>query len=415
MHLIRLAGTILSIVSLLPCGGAAQTSALSAGGYFKSHAFGFQPATPNNSGLQGLSTNRLRLHASYRPKGWVGMDAAYDLIPRFQSSGLLANPLFFARIDPFSYRVADLDARLYPPEHDTVGSFALVQNLDRAMVTLRTQRADITVGRQPIAWGSARVINPTDVLAPFTFETLDTEDRIGVDAVRVRVPTGTLSEIDAGYVFGRHFRFENSAFYGRAKFNARKTDFSFLALGFRENLLAGADLAGSVAGAGVWIEAAYVFVDAFAGNSAAAKPGYLRATSGIDYNFSSKTYGFVEYHFNGAGASLPGDYAGRLLTPAYTEGSVYLMGRHYLIPGITYQLTPLVTLMGESLVNLLDPSIFLTPQAEYNVAPNVYLSAGAFIGIGRRPGIPRGEVPAVLQSEFGSYPNIYFGSLRYYF
>ena len=51
MHLIRLAGTILSIVSLLPCGGAAQTSALSAGGYFKSHAFGFQPATPIDVGI----------------------------------------------------------------------------------------------------------------------------------------------------------------------------------------------------------------------------------------------------------------------------------------------------------------------------------------------------------------------------
>jgi hypothetical protein len=413
-RVLQIARTSIGLILLLSsCRAAAQSGNLSASGYYKSYFFLFQPASAGN--IAGLSTNRFRLHLSYKPQQWADMDAAYDLVPRIQSLALSNNLFLFGQIDPFVYRVVDLDTRLYPSESDPVKHFALVQNLDRANVTFHSKPADITIGRQPVAWGSARVINPTDVLAPFTFETLDTEDRIGIDAVRARIPLGTLSEIDTGYVFGKHFKFENSAFYSRTKFNARKTDISFLAMGFRENVLAGFDLARSIGGAGFWLETAYVFVNALNDYGTGRKYDYFRGSSGMDYNFSGKTYGFIEYHFNGAGAASPRDYFGRFSRPAYTEGSVYLMGRHYLIPGVTYQLSPLVTLTGESLINVGDPSVFLTFQAEYNIAPSVYLDAGAFVGIGRKPIAAGTGLPLVLRSEFGAYPNIYFASFRYYF
>lgn len=394
---------------------AAQSGAVAANGYFKSYFYLFQPASPDDGGLMGLSSNRFRLDLNYKPRPWIAMQAAYDIVPRVQSSGTSVDSLFLRQINPFAYRAADLDARLYPRGSDPVKHFSLFQNLDRAMVAFHARAADITVGRQPIAWGSARVINPTDVLAPFAFEALDTEDRVGIDAVRTRIPLGTLSEVDAGYVFGKHFRFENSAFYGRAKFNVRKTDVSLTAMGFRENFLAGFDLAGSVYGAGIWLESAYVFVDALGDYANGRQYDYFRLSSGIDYSFTGNTYGFIEYHFNGAGASSPRDYFGRLCRPAYTEGSVYLTGRHYLIPGVAHQLSPLVTLTGESLINLLDPSFFLSAQAEYNIAADVYLGAGAFIGIGRKPGSGAGGIPVDTGSEFGAYPNAYFASIRYYF
>jgi hypothetical protein len=283
------------------------------------------------------------------------------------------------------------------------------------MVTFRARRADITIGRQAIAWGSARSVNPTDVLAPFSFETLDTEDRIGIDAARVRIPLGSLSEIDAGYVFGEDLKFSNSAFYGRTAFNVHSTDFSLLFMGFRENLLAGFDMAGSIGGAGLWFEAAYVFVDALSDYGTGRNDNYFRASSGLDYSFNSKSYSFLEYHFNGAGMSSASGYLNNFSKPAYTEGAVYLMGRHYLNPGFTYQVTPLITLTAQSLINITDPSFFVTPQAEYNIASNIYISAGAFIGIGSRWIESQEHLPIALRSEFGSYPNIYFGSFRYYF
>jgi len=419
---LHVAEACVCVLLLMPTAQAASNAGnLSASGYFKSFFVLSQPAPVGRIGdgtvgrrATWLSTNRLRLNLAYRLTNSLDVDSAYDFVPRIQSAALLESQILFREIDPFIYRVADLDPHLYPAEGEATRHFVTVQNLDRAMVTFHMPRADLTVGRQAIAWGSARAINPTDVLAPFTFETLDTEDRIGIDAVRMRIPVGVLSEIDAGYVFGRHLEFENSAFYGRTKFNIGRTDTSLLVMGFRENLLAGFDLARSIRGAGFWLEAAYIFVDAFSGYDTGRRHNYFRASSGMDYSFTGKTYGFFEYHFNGAGNSHPSDYLSGLSRSAYVEGSVYLMGRHYFIPGISYQVSPLITLTGQSLINATDPSVLIAPQIEYNITANSYVGGGAFIGIGKRP-VAGLAGPLILRSEFGGYPGIYFGSFRYYF
>jgi hypothetical protein len=388
---------------------------LSFSGYFKSYLYLITPVSfGTDQALMGLSTSRSRFRLSYQPRNWIGMEAAYDLAPKIQSAALSSNPFAFANIDPFVYRVADLKTNLYRSGTDAIHNFGLGQNLDRASITFHAQPADITVGRQPIAWGSARAVNPTDVLAPFAFDALDTEDRIGIDAVRIRIPLGTLSEIDTGYVFGRDLKFRNSAFYGRTRFNLHNADISLLLMGFRKNLLSGFDLASSIRGAGFWLETAYVFVNAF-NDEAGGTNNYFRASTGWDYSFSKKTYAFIEYHFNGAGTSVPQDYFKGFAKPAYTKGSVYLMGRHYIIPGIRYQVTPLITLSGQSLINVADPSVYLTPQVEYNIANNVYLGAGTFVGIGKKPLASSDEGSPLLRSEFGSYSSFYFGSIRYYF
>jgi len=114
------------------------------------------------------------------------------------------------------------------------------------------------VGRQAIAWGNARIINPTDIIAPFSFNELDTEERRGVDAVRVRIPLGMMDELDLGVVAGRDFNRDRSAFFIRGKTYLLKTDLSLLMTGFRKHLMIGFDLSRSVGGAGIWLEAAHV-------------------------------------------------------------------------------------------------------------------------------------------------------------
>ncbi|MBN2105171.1 bifunctional alpha,alpha-trehalose-phosphate synthase (UDP-forming)/trehalose-phosphatase [bacterium] len=61
---------------------------------------------------------------------------------------------------------------------------------------MRIGPAAVYCGRQDIVWGSARTVNPMDVIAPFSFGSLDTEDRRGVDAIRLRIPVGCMGEID---------------------------------------------------------------------------------------------------------------------------------------------------------------------------------------------------------------------------
>ena len=404
--------TVLAFVTCLITilSGGIANAELQIGGYYKNFLTIFDSPFENEP-MMGAVVNRCRLNLSYASAAPISFTLSYDFAPRIQDPSLFSDSPIAVSIPPHHYRVVDLESPIYPNEDNPSDSVGIYHDLDRAFVEFSTGFADISVGRDAIAWGSARVVNPTDVLTPFIYDQLDTEDRIGVDAVRVRIPIGAMGEFDTGYIFGVGFKFEKSAFYLRSQLNAVETDFSVSLVGFQKHLLAGLDVARGIGGAGFWLEAAYVFVDSF-GQEADTADNYLRASTGLDYSLGEKTYGFVEYHFNGAGAKAPEDYAANLDQPAYTQGSVYLMGIHYLAPGFSYQLTPLISSSGQMLFNLSDLSIWLGPQVEYNIAEDIYLSAGGFVSIGKP--LEEGETPE-FQSEFGSYPSVVFSSFRAYF
>lgn len=409
---------------LMPLLLAANTVALDLNGYYKNFVavydlpryslIGFDFDTPP----MGQVTSRLRLNGQIALGTAASFSVAWDIVPRIQDRMLWRDNLLFSGTEGSAYRAFDFDRRIYPEPDDSVASFGLFHNLDRAVLSISARNFDLYLGRQAIAWGSARAVNPTDVIAPYAYTELDTEDRVGVDGVRLRVPLGFMGEIDAGYLFGDDFEFEQSAFFLRGKTYLWRTDLSAMVVGFRENLMVGVDLARAVGGAGVWLEAGYVFDHALDDRCSNGSDDYLRMSLGLDYSLTGRVYGFVEYHFNESGGDA-GEYFSRLTTTAYRDGGVYLMGRHYLIPGISWQITPLISGGGELLVNLGEPSALIAPNVEYNLAEDIYLSVGAFIGIGRRPGLELSEPFTFenlrLRSEFGSYPNIYHTSFRVYF
>jgi len=381
------------------------------GGYYKNFFTIIDLPYPNEPVI-GAVVNRLRLNLAYAPTDRLSFDLSYDFAVRIQDPSLFSDLPVGVTIDSPSYRVADLDSPVYPDENDSVGSFGSFQNLDRALVQFSTDFVDISIGRQAIAWGSARVINPTNLLAPYTYNELDTEDRIGTDAIRIRIPVGVMGELDAGYVFGQDFEFDKSAFFFRGQLNAAETDFSALLLGFREHIMVGFDVARGIGGAGFWFEGAYVYLNTFDDVDGDAD-NYLQASVGLDYSFSRATYGLIAYHFSGAGAKRPEDYRTNATQPAYTDGAVYLMGRHYLAPGLIFQITPLITLSGQMLWNISDLAALIAPQLEYNLAQDIYLAVGGFKGIGKRP---NGDIAEEqFRSEFGEYPNLFFSSFRIYF
>ena len=397
---------LIIIATAGPTGAELQIS-----GYYKNFSTGLNSPSPDAS-IIGAVNNRLRFNCAYAPTDALSFDLSYDFGSRIQDPSLFSESPIAAATDSLRYRVADFDSTIYPGENDPVGSFGLFHNLDRASIAYGADFGDITIGRQAIAWGSARVVNPTDVVAPYAYNQLDTEDRIGVDAIRVQIPIGVLGEFDTGYVFGENLGFEKSAFFLRSQLNAVETDFSILLLGFREHLMTGVDIARGIGGAGFWLEAAYVYSNAFDSEDGEAE-NYLRASIGLDYSFGGVAYGFIEYHFSGAGAGEPEDYLANLDQPAYTDGAVYLMGKHYFVPGLTYQITPLISLSGVVLLNISDPSVFPSVQIEYNFAQDIYISAGGFIGIGKRPETEDEETQ--FRSEFGGYPTLFFSSFRIYF
>ena len=383
---------------------------LQVGGYYKNFFTTFNSPIPN-APMMGVVVNRLRFNLSYAPTDALSFAFAYDFTPRVQDPSLFSESLIAVGIASSRYRVADLDSPIYPGKDEPVGSVGISQNLDRAAVQFSTDFADFSIGRDAIAWGSARIINPTDIIAPYTYDQLDTEDRVGVDAIRVRIPIGVMGEVDTGYIFGNNFNFGKSAVFLRTQLNAVETDFSILLMEFQRDLLIGLDITRGIGGAGFWLETAYVFTTPFDDLPDAAD-NYLRTSVGLDYSFGGETYTFIEYHFNGAGAKSPENFLTNLEQPAYTRGGVYLLGTHYLAPGISHQLTPLISLSGQILFNLSDPSTWVAPQIAYNVAEDIHLSVGGFLSLGKRP---KNGDSTELQSEFGSYPNLFFSSFRVYF
>ena len=392
-----------------PLVGIADTE-FQVGGYYKNFFTTFNSPIPD-APMMGVVVNRLRLNLSYAPTDALSFAFAYDFTPRVQDPSLFSESLIAVGIASSRYRVADLDSPIYPGKDEPVGSVGISQNLDRAAVQFSTDFADFSIGRDAIAWGSARIINPTDIIAPYTYDQLDTEDRVGVDAIRVRIPIGVMGEVDTGYIFGNNFNFGKSAVFLRTQLNAVETDFSILLMEFQRDLLIGLDIARGIGGAGFWLETAYVFTTPFDDLPDAAD-NYLRTSVGLDYSFGGETYTFIEYHFNGAGAKSPENFLTNLEQPAYTRGGVYLLGTHYLAPGISHQLTPLISLSGQILFNLSDPSTWVAPQIAYNVAEDIHLSVGGFLSLGKRP---KNGDSTELQSEFGSYPNLFFSSFRVYF
>jgi len=372
-----------------------------------------------DSNILSAVNNRFRLRMTIEPWQGVEFRLAYDLSPRIQDPLLFNGTLFSPGIVSPGYRIADFRDRIVPYSQEGVHSFGLFHNLDRFMVMKRFKWADLFIGRQVIAWGSARLINPTDIIAPFSFNQLDTEERRGVDAVRLRIPLGMMDELDFGFVGGTNLDREKSAFFTRGKFYFLHTDFSLLLLGFRQHLMLGLDIARSIGEMGLWIESAWINPFAFdEDENRADERSYFRLSGGMDYNLTPKTYGYIEYHFSSAGKKNPESYLKFFQSSAYKDGSVYLMSRHYIGAGLTYQLSPLIPVSILALFNLNDLSFMVSPSMEYNILENIYLSAGAYIGIGNEPEYLF-QISSIsewgMKSEFGTYPDMVFTSFRIYF
>ncbi len=303
-----------------------------------------------------------------------------------------------------SYRLTDIRPTIGPTGKKNI----VPQNLDRMNVQFQMEGGDLTIGRQAITFGSARIINPSDVFLPFDVRTLNTEYRAGIDAVRFQKPIAQLGELDMGIILGPDGKSENSAAFFQLLTNVSGSDYQFTAMRFAEQNLIGAGVQSALGVLGFWLEAAYVSGD----------EDYTRASVGVDYAFTERVFGMIEYHLNEAGSSNPDNYLEQLDDAAYTAGGVFLLGKNYLIPTVSWQASALLNLSLSSLANLDDGSMFLNVNANYSLSDNLYMSMGYYHFNGGDFNFSN-EAPIEQQfqfgSEYGGNPDSIFVSLQYYF
>ncbi len=416
----RLAPALLAL-ALLPVPVQAQITVvegdgarLTLGGYVRTltgvHDQGFEipdsaaiPATPRRSGFHG-QVIRLKWQLEGGP-GTAGSGTSWKLNvhnrlqTRVSSAGNVAQSVGFG-VSAVPERLVDLESVIMEEP-----GLRVWHDLDRLSLTVYTEIADVTLGRQAITWGVSGIFPVADLWAQFSPFELDTEEKPGIDAIRVLSYPAPALELD--FVLADRGAAENLSFGVRGTYG-----------------LSGADV---WAGAGkFWREVlamggVTLLLDEVKLRGEAVLPWDMdaesladpRVTLGVDWIRGTLVL-TGEYHLNGIGSG-PGGYFGAFQDPRVQRGETYYVGRHYL--GGLVSWSPdrenRLNLVLNALTNLEDPSAALTPLASYDVGQATRVSLGGLISGGDRPSFD--TLPPRIPSEFGAYGTLGFVQLSVYF
>jgi hypothetical protein len=283
-----------------------------------------------------------------------------------------------------------------------------VLELDRLNVRWQRPAFRLVVGRQAITWGVDVFWPVLDLFAPFPPERVDRDYKPGVDALRLTVPLGPLSELDL-VAAGQGSSLEDDGSLGAlVRVNVGPADVGAMLGRFHRDTVAGGFVTANVRGTGLRGEVA--FTDS--GDPADARLGrerFWRAGAGLDRQLTPTLTLTAEASVNGHGVDDPRRYPALAATDRVRRGEVTSLGRYYLGASLAWQVHPLLSLAGSALVNLGDGSALLLPHADWSLADNLSLVVGGIVGLGPgrepdgRPGSEYGPVPSTLYAAVRAY------------
>ena len=360
----------------------------------------FPPTTPP-SRTTGFHSQVIRLKWHLEGDGWAA-DIHDRIQARVISAGEGSGPAVGFGVTTVPARLVNLETTLV----DEPG-IRVWHDVDRLNFSLYTPAADITIGRQAITWGVSSIFPVADLWARFSPFEMDTEEKPGIDAVRVLFYPADGLEMDAVL--------------------ADRGSVDDLSAGIRGTLsLPSADV---WAGAGkFWREmmvmgGATVLLDETKVRGEVVLPWSLddesfldpRVTFGTDWIRGSLVLS-ADYHFNGIGAGETAGYPRVLKDPSFARGETYYLGRHYLGGALSWSPDEenRLALALNTLVNLSDASATVTPVVGYDLGQAARFSIGGLLGLGAAPRFDRASAPRI-QSEFGSYGSLLFTRLSLYF
>jgi hypothetical protein len=348
-------------VALVP--GAALSSDWTLSGYYKNlltHSQTFVLPVREFT----LDVNRLRLGLEGRPSAHLAFNLEYDnevLLGNYLNTGQFA---LTQDLQP--------DTRLdLESDYARGQEFVARHRLYRATATWSAGAADLTLGRQRIAWGTGRFWSPLDILNPVDPIRLEREERIGVDAVLLERKLGPLARVAAVYAPPTNRSSSATAAYLHG--NAQGTDYSVMLGDFRGDRVIGADFSGRIGELGVRGEATFT--------NPQASRDYARVLLAADYGLANTLNVSAELYYNGQGTSA----------------------RRYGGASISYEITPLLKVVGYGVVSFDDESHVLWPSLTWSLTSNFDLSAGVQ------------HFSGDLTSEYGRLSTVYYGEAQWFF
>ncbi len=296
-----------------------------------------------------------------------------------------------------------------PLDHDLsrTESLDLRGYFDRLNVRVHTAGAELVVGRQAITWGVNTFWPSLDLFAPFAPTRMDRDYKPGVDAVRLTVPIGSRTEVQAvGAVLGDSRRRDGAGAI-LLRVNAGPADLGLMGGSFHGDTVAGGFVTASVAGSLLRAEVAWTRTgDAL---DRLRRPSFWRGGIGLERQLSSSVNLVAEVAANGYGESDALGYPAVLASDRMQRGEVGGLGRWHAGTAVTWQFHPLGTLSDTVLVNCDDASIVWIPWLAWSVSGDLEIFVGAQVAIGHGPG--SGGVP---RSEYGSFASRALAGFKLY-
>lgn len=279
----------------------------------------------------------------------------------------------------------------------------LDHDLDRAALSLYFGFADLTLGRQAITWGISNLFPVADLFTRFSPFELDTAQKPGADALRAIAPIGERTDLDL-VIADRGSLADLSAAFRLNYYGTRLDLYGGAGKFWRSGMV--------MAGATLPLDLTNLqFEVVLPWDIDTAELQLPRATAGLLY-FGTDWELAIELHFNGVGVASPDDYLDQFGSDAFNRGESYFVGRYYVGTLLNYRITETLQANAAVITNITDPSVIITPTLDYEIAQDFSLSIGSFLTYGPSPVI---ALPPRLNSEFGTYGDLYFLRMAAYF
>lgn len=411
-------GLLLLALFFPPCARRAQAqfpilqhgaTTLELGGYVRSltgiQDLGYTP--PTGSARSGFNGEVVRLEWRLSMGKHVVLNVHNRLQAQMTSGDAPFGEAAGIGVSVVPGRAFDLSSNLL-----TADRLRVWHDLDRLAVTVYTGAADVTVGRQAVTWGISSLFPVADLWTQFSPFELDTEEKPGMDGVRVLMYPASGVEVD-GVVADRgpvaHLSGGDVSAGARVTFSLPSADV-YAGFGKFWNELIGLGGVSLVLDqTKLRLEAAWPY------DTDASAMQLPRATLGVDW-LSSKWQLTGELHYNGAGARDASGYLAQLTSPYFTRGESYFLDRYYAGGMVAWQpdAEGRMSIVLSALANLSDPSFALTPLLSYDFGQTTSVSVGALQTFGRTPLFPVFGLPE-LRSEYGTYGNLWFTRVSVFF
>lgn len=309
-----------------------------------------------------------------------------------------------------------LTARL--ADEDTI---SITGSVDWLHASWTREGLTLTVGRQPVTFGRAKLWSPTDLIATFALTEVDTEYKPGVDGVRLDVSaterigltlvasTGELEE-DSDIEASLH----GTSVLARGKWGWDRGEVGMTSALIRGDAVAGLDTVIDTGSFEIYGEATATLVTGESVSAPRVEPGDVvaKAVVGATFRPGSEVTLSPELVYNGFGAAQADDYLETALSPRVGIGEQIMLGTHYAGLLASWQVHPLVQVGGVALANVRDPSALVSLALRASLADNTEAVLGGYVGLGALPEVDLAQGTVLVRDEFGLYPRFLFAELK---